>query len=83
MYSYPIYRSKAVANGALAWFLDNSVTTRVNKYHYGVSIGIPYVAHDPEMEARPRYMSPSGEWRVNGAWSSVVKKVGSVLSCVI
>ncbi|KAJ7485160.1 hypothetical protein B0H11DRAFT_1152421 [Mycena galericulata] len=67
---------KAVANGALAWHLDSSVGSRVAKYHYGIEIRSPYNENDPAFveRAASKFLSLSGEWRIAGAWSSIVKK---------
>jgi hypothetical protein len=66
--------TKAVANGALAWYLDKSVAVRVNKYHYGTLVNLPWSSFDPEMVGRPRYIDAAGQTRVSGAWSSIVTK---------
>jgi hypothetical protein len=70
--------SKAVPNGALAWSLDQNVTARVNKYHYGTTIAVPWRPHDPEIASRSRYLDQAGDWRVNSAWSSIVHKVNNL-----
>jgi hypothetical protein len=67
--------TKAVANGALAWYLDNSVSARINKYHYGTEISTPWISSDPEINSRPRITDASGELVVTGAWSSIVAQV--------
>jgi hypothetical protein len=71
------FSTKAVANGALAWHLDSSVSARINKYHYGTDICIPWAPADPEVNGRPRITDPSGGLVVNGGWSSIVAKVHS------
>jgi hypothetical protein len=71
----PYFSTKAVANGALAWYLDSSVSARINKYHYGTEISTPWVPSDPEINSRPRITDASGELVVTGAWSSIVAKV--------
>jgi hypothetical protein len=69
-----IRSTKAVANGALAWYLHGAVTTRINKFHYGVPINLEWDASNPEMHGRTRYVGADGMTRVNGGWSSIVAK---------
>ncbi|KAF4572464.1 hypothetical protein EYR36_006969 [Pleurotus pulmonarius] len=44
--------TKAVANGALAWHLDNNISARVARYHYGIEVREPYDKQNPEMACR-------------------------------
>jgi hypothetical protein len=67
--------TKAVANGALAWYLDKSVSARVNKYHYGTQVGLLSTPSDPDMTGRARFIDNAGETRVDGGWSPIVAKV--------
>lgn len=66
---------KAVANGALAWHIDSTVSARVAKFHYGIMIGIPHAEGDEDMVGRPTCQDLDGSVRVNNAWSSIVVKV--------
>jgi hypothetical protein len=82
------HRTKAVADGALSWYLDSSVSARVNKYFYGTETTIPWTMQDPEIANRIRFIDHAGDWRVNGFWSPIVAKVSdlfpphaSFLSC--
>jgi hypothetical protein len=68
-------RTKAVANGALAWALTNSVTTRINKYHYGCKVFRFYSASDPDMIGRPVHHHMTGRDVVRGCWSTVIAQV--------
>jgi hypothetical protein len=70
-------RTKAVADGALSWYLDSSVSTRVNKYFYGTETTIPWTMQDPEIANR--FIDHAGDWRVNGFWSPIVAKVSILL----
>jgi hypothetical protein len=71
----PIGRTKAVANGALAWALNNSVTTRINKYHYGCEVNAWYSPQDPTMVGRTVHVHVSGRKVVHGAWSNIIAQV--------
>jgi hypothetical protein len=70
-------RTKAVANGALAWYLDNSVTARVNKYHYGCEIFLDYTPDNPNLAGRTVYMHHTGKEIVYGGWSTIISQVAS------
>jgi hypothetical protein len=68
-------RTKAVANGALAWFVDNPVSARVCKYHYGIEVATPFDPNASEMKGRDVFKSKEGELRVDNAWHCIVAKV--------
>jgi hypothetical protein len=68
-------RTKAVANGALAWYVDNPVSARVSKLHYGVEVTIPFDPSLAEMKTRTAFRNKQGELRVEDAWSGIVAKV--------
>ncbi|KAJ7153014.1 hypothetical protein C8R46DRAFT_479992 [Mycena filopes] len=69
---------KAVANGALAWHLDASVGSRMAKCHYGIDTLIPYNPTDPDHCERSgekwQDSELDGEWQLDYAWSSIVKR---------
>jgi hypothetical protein len=68
-------RTKAVANGALAHFVDHSVSARVSKNHYGVEVNVPFDPDVAEMKGRDVFKSKEGELRVDSAWHCIVAKV--------
>ncbi|EPQ53305.1 hypothetical protein GLOTRDRAFT_140147 [Gloeophyllum trabeum ATCC 11539] len=70
--------TKAVANGALAWHIDDSVSARVSKCHYGIQIRISYDPSCEESRQRPREIGLDGRERVLGAWSCILPKNTSV-----
>ncbi|KAF7361375.1 hypothetical protein MSAN_01170300 [Mycena sanguinolenta] len=70
--------TKAVANGALAWHLDSSVGARIAKYHYGISIKVPFKPDNPEHSGRPTFTDLAGVKCISGGWSSIVKKAGDI-----
>ncbi|KZP16338.1 hypothetical protein FIBSPDRAFT_794606 [Athelia psychrophila] len=67
--------TKAVANGALAWHIDNAVTSRFARYHYGVEIRATHDPANKEHEGRETYPDPhDGTARILNVWSGIVKK---------
>jgi hypothetical protein len=71
-------RTKAVANGALAWYLDNNVAARINKYHYGCKIRLRYTPNNPNFAGREVHTSIyTGEKVVHGGWSTIISQVAS------
>jgi hypothetical protein len=69
------HRTKAVANGALAWYVDNPMLSRISKFHYGAEVNIPFDPTIPEMKHRIAFRNKQGEMRVENAWSGIVAKV--------
>ncbi|EGO23005.1 hypothetical protein SERLADRAFT_471616 [Serpula lacrymans var. lacrymans S7.9] len=69
---------KAVANGALAWHIDDTVSCRVSKYHYGTEVHLPYDKEDKEAVDRTSYTDCKGQLRVCDGWSCIVKKDCSI-----
>lgn len=67
---------KAVTSGALSWYLDASVSSRVAKFHYGTNVAVPFDGNDPEVACREseKYQDVLGEWKIDGAWSEIVEK---------
>jgi hypothetical protein len=74
---------KAVANGALAWHIDNTVSSRVSRFHYGTRIRVPYDKDDKDHKGRMPFKSLNREEYVSDAWSRIVAKVGAGSSCII
>ncbi|KDQ57912.1 hypothetical protein JAAARDRAFT_193396 [Jaapia argillacea MUCL 33604] len=66
--------TKAVANGALAWYVDNSVGARVSKYEYGTDAGILFDEKCKDSKGRSPYTSPDGIARVANAWNVILPK---------
>ncbi|KAJ7119603.1 hypothetical protein C8R44DRAFT_672449 [Mycena epipterygia] len=67
---------KAVANGALAWYMSDSLSSRIAKFHYGISIKVPYKATNPEHceKGREKKLSADGLWYILDNWAAIVKK---------
>ncbi|KAH9940120.1 uncharacterized protein BXZ73DRAFT_43304 [Epithele typhae] len=70
------HTNKAVANGAVCFFLEHFVSTRVMKITYGVKIVVHYNPADPEhlQRAANTYTKHSGRVVVRDAFSPILKK---------
>lgn len=68
---------KAVADGAVSFFIDHHVMARVAKISYGAPCSRTYNASDPEHVKRSehRYMRPSGDYSLPGGFSTILPKV--------
>jgi len=74
-------RNKAVADGALAFYLDHRVSARVSKFTYGTRCAIEFKKNDEQHKIRaasavPR---PSGRMVLPNAFSAILHK-GTVVS---
>ena len=60
---YVCIRNKAVAAGAISYYVDNFVVGRIVRYTYGTPSSIPYDPSDPEHRQRihKRYLGITGE----------------------
>ncbi|EIW80579.1 hypothetical protein CONPUDRAFT_105630 [Coniophora puteana RWD-64-598 SS2] len=70
------HANKAVADGAVSFYLDCLVSSRVAKFTYGFICDTQYIANDPEFRARNHkiYTSVSGTQAIPGAFRSILKK---------
>ena len=70
-------RNKAVADGAISFYLDHCVQTRVSRYTYGHFCSTTYNPYDPEHVKRERYtyISLGGKKRVKDSFSIILPKV--------
>ncbi|KAM6497401.1 hypothetical protein JOM56_007874 [Amanita muscaria] len=68
--------NKAVADGAVSYYLDHYVTARVSKYSYGIEVHIPFNPMDPEHAHRrnTKYMGADGKYKIPGVFSTILKK---------
>ncbi|TFK20828.1 hypothetical protein FA15DRAFT_707733 [Coprinopsis marcescibilis] len=68
--------NKAVADGALSYYLDHRVGSRVSRFTYGVNCHVPYNPHDEEHQLRSitSWFSPSGNRRLPGFFSVILPK---------
>ncbi|KAG2015103.1 hypothetical protein CC2G_008399 [Coprinopsis cinerea AmutBmut pab1-1] len=69
--------NKAVADGALSFYLDHRVVSRVSRFTYGVNCHVPYNPRDEEHQIRSitSWFSPSGNRRLPGFFSVILPKV--------
>jgi hypothetical protein len=74
---YLLYRNKAVADGAISFYIDHYVHTRVSKFDYGQFSNVRYNPQNPEHVARYRdsYVSLSGERNIKNSFSVILPKV--------
>ena len=73
-------RNKAVAEGAIAFYLQHVVAARIAKQTYGVKCTVSYNPADPEHYQR-RFATitrPSGRISVVGGFSTLLAKVSDV-----
>ncbi|KAI0750426.1 hypothetical protein C8Q74DRAFT_1452763 [Fomes fomentarius] len=72
--------SKAVAIGAVSFYIDNFVKARVMQFTYGIEVQVNYDASDPDHYARrhTKYTTPSGREVVNQRFSTILEK-GTVI----
>ena len=70
-------RNKAVSDGAISFYLDHFVRTRVSKFTYGVICNILYDRNDPEHKSRSDkvFTAASGDKRINGFFDIILPKV--------
>ena len=71
------FRNKAASDGAISFYLDHFVRTRVSKVTYGSFGGIIYDPSDPDHRSRSHkvYSLVSGEERISGAFDIILPKV--------
>ncbi len=69
--------NKAVADGAVSFYLDHFVSARVAHLTYGVQMGIAFDCDDPEHLHRSHqtYYDAAGIRRVSNAFSCILEKV--------
>ncbi|KAK0523965.1 hypothetical protein OC834_005713 [Tilletia horrida] len=69
--------NKAVAHGAVAWFLDGCVSAHVARFDYGVRCSVKYDASKPQHQASDpsrRVMSSTGELMLTQAFGTILKR---------
>ncbi|TFK79391.1 hypothetical protein K466DRAFT_648875 [Polyporus arcularius HHB13444] len=74
------HTNKAVAYGAVCFYLEHFVCARVMKMTYGTEVVVHYDRTDPEHALRSGsiYVRPSGRKAIRGGFSSILKKGTSV-----
>ncbi|KAJ7734374.1 hypothetical protein DFH07DRAFT_844923 [Mycena maculata] len=68
--------NKAVADGAVSFYIDHHVSVRVARFTYGLTCSEPYNRMNMEhfTRAAKRYKGVSGEWLVPGRFSTILNK---------
>ncbi|KAF8805172.1 hypothetical protein BYT27DRAFT_7258277 [Phlegmacium glaucopus] len=66
--------NKAVSDGAIFFYLDHFVRTRVSKLTYGDFCHIPYDSSDSEHVERVSFISISGSKRINDYFDVILAK---------
>ncbi|KAM5545516.1 hypothetical protein V8D89_000554 [Ganoderma adspersum] len=76
LYRPDSHTNKAVGNGAVSFFLDHFVSSRVMKMTYGTPVYVKYDPEDPEHRARrdKKYVKPSGLVAVPDAFSAILQQ---------
>ena len=70
-------RNKAVADGAISFYLDHSVSVRVSRFAYGTECNTPYRREDPEHKSRSKriFQGLDGVQRLSDYFSIILPKV--------
>jgi len=73
-----VFRNKAVSDGAISFYLDHFVNTRVSKLTYGNFCHIPFNTNDQEHLKRSSktFVSVSGIKRITDSFDIILPKVG-------
>ena len=71
-------RNKAVADGALSFYLDHSVRSRVSRFTYGIQCRVLYDINDAEhlQRSASSVISLGGDRRIPGGFDVILPKVG-------
>ena len=66
-----------MSDGAISFFLDHHVRTRVAKVSYGTDFAVPYNKSDPEHLKRPasKFINADGSHFISGVFNVVLPKV--------
>lgn len=72
-------RNKAVAEGAVSFFLTHCVAARVARFTYGANCATGYMPSDPDhaLRAAQVFSRPSGRLVIPGAFDVILAKVCS------
>ncbi|TBU25276.1 hypothetical protein BD311DRAFT_853631 [Dichomitus squalens] len=70
------HTSKAVANGAVCFYLQHFVSARIMKMTYGTGVAVDYDLNDPEHYSRRGdiFVRPSGRIMLRNGFSSILKR---------
>lgn len=70
-----IGRNKAVSEGAVIFFLENSVSSRLSRFTYGTDYLVLYDADDKDHRDKVPFLQPSGELVIRGGFNVLLAKV--------
>ena len=72
-----ITRNKAVAVGAVSYYIDHYVTSRMARYTYGTCCSIPFIPWRPSHMARIEDVTPGfdGSPMLEGYFAKILQKV--------
>jgi len=75
------HTNKAVAIGAISYYVDHFVTGRISKFTYGVPCSVLYNATNPEhvRRAHKTYTDGMGDKRISGCFDTMLTKGTKVL----
>ncbi|KIL64018.1 hypothetical protein M378DRAFT_642370 [Amanita muscaria Koide BX008] len=73
--------NKAVADGAVSYYVDRYVSARIAKYSYGVNVNIPFDPADPGHVRRKstKFTDSDGKDRIPGIFSTILEKGTTVM----
>ncbi|KAG7091390.1 hypothetical protein E1B28_010428 [Marasmius oreades] len=68
--------NKAVADGAVSFFLDHMVSARVSRFTYGIECNVPYQPSKADHKKRSHtiFVKPSGKTALPGHFSTILPK---------
>ena len=71
------FRNKAVSDGAISFYLDHFVRTRVSKFTFGTICNILYDPNDPDHRLRSHkvFTAASRDKRISGYFDIILPKV--------
>jgi hypothetical protein len=74
---YPFISNKAVADGAVSFYIDHFVSARLSRFAYGVEILHKYDICNPEHKRRKNmtYMTCEGYLALRGIFNVIVPQV--------
>jgi len=77
--SLHVYSNKAVAQGAIAFFLDAVVTSRISRFEYGIKVCVHYEPYNAEhaMRSSQAVFMADGVKRIPGGFSTILDEVCS------
>ena len=74
------FSNKAVADGAISYYVDHFVQTRVSRLTYGSRIQLDYDPNNPEHQKRPIFTSKiSGDKLIDNGFSVILSGVSYTL----